>query len=167
MKKRFLVTKNQLVTGLFVFISRLGLLPANVNPLGSFGFFGNPVLFITSIIVFDLFVKGIYEGFWLTYLGFACYPIIGWLTKNSTKKQVIGLPLASFLFFLISNLGVWLYWYDHTWNNLLLCYTLAVPFYARTLFGDIFFGYSYLIYREFLVKKSFNFSSYKLFSSLR
>ncbi|MBP7842859.1 hypothetical protein KA017_02550, partial [Candidatus Woesebacteria bacterium] len=129
-----------------VFISRLNILPANISPLGSFGFFGNPILFAVSIVAFDLLVKGIYPGFWLTYVGFASYAVLGRLSKNSLKRQLVLLPFASFLFFLLSNLGVWWYWYDHTLAGLLLCYSLAVPFYSKTLIGDLFFGYGYLVF---------------------
>ncbi len=139
----------QTLTAGLVFISRLDILPANVSPLGSFGFFGNPILFTASIVAFDLLVKGIYPGFWLTYIGFACYAILGKVSKNSLKRQLVLLPFASFLFFLISNLGVWWYWYDHTLADLLLCYTLAIPFYSRTLLSDLLFGYSYIVLKNF------------------
>lgn len=135
----------QFIAIIGVFISRLNVLPANVSPLGTFGFFGNPILYGISIIAFDLFVKGLYPGFLFTYLGFAFYAILGNFAKNTFKIQVVFLPLASFLFFLISNFGVWWYWYDHTLTDLLLCYTLALPFYTRTLVGDLFFGYTYLL----------------------
>jgi hypothetical protein len=135
---------SQLATSVAIFFSRFDILPANISPLGTFGFFGNPVMYGVSIIAFDLLVKGIYPGFWLTYLGFACYPLLGWLTKRNTRHQLLAIPFASFLFFLISNLGVWWYWYDHTLAKLIICYSLAVPFYARTLIGDLFFGYGYL-----------------------
>ena len=132
-----------------VFISRLDLLPGNISPLGSFGFFGsNPWFFALNILAFDFLVKGIYPGFWLTYLGFACYPLLGWLTRSNQGKQLVALPFASLLFFLISNAGVWWYWHDHSWVGLLECYTLAVPFYTRTLLGDLFFGYGYLFLKN-------------------
>lgn len=141
------ILKQTLTAGL-VFISRLNILPANISPLGSYGFFGNPLLFAISIIAFDLLVKGIYPGFWLTYVGFASYTVLGKLSKNNLKRQLVLLPLASFLFFLLSNLGVWWYWYEHTLADLLLCYSLAVPFYSKTLMGDVFFGYSYIVLKN-------------------
>jgi len=128
-----------------VFVSRLSILPPNFRPLGSFGFFGsNPLFFFASIVAFDLLVKGLYPGFEFTYLGFAAYPLLGWLARRSFKRQALLLPAASFAFFLLSNLGVWWYWYDHTLAELALCYTLALPFYQRTLIGDLVFGYGYL-----------------------
>lgn len=139
----------QLSAGIIVFVSRLGLLPANISPLGSFGFFGQPLLYGASIIAFDLLIKGLYPGFWLTYVGFACYPLLGKLAGSHLKRQLALLPLASLFFFVFSNLGVWWYWYDHTWAKLLLCYSLAIPFYSRTLLSDMVFGYGYLLAKHY------------------
>ena len=131
-----------------VFVSRLGYLPANISPVGSFGFFGqNSGLFFTTIILFDWLVGGFYPGFWVTYLGFAVYPLLGKLAHN-TRLKLILLPLASFSFFLISNLGVWWSWYPHTLAGLATCYLLAVPFYKNTLMGDLVFGYGFLFLRR-------------------
>lgn len=138
-----------LAVGASVFISRLDMLPGNVSPLGSLGFFGsNPWFFALNILAFDFLVKGIYPGFWITYIGFAAYPILGRLSRSHQTKQLLALPLASLLFFLISNAGVWWYWYDHTWVDLLACYAIAIPFYTRTLLSDLFFGYGYLVLKK-------------------
>lgn len=129
-----------------VFVSRLGWLPANVSPLGSFGFFGqNFWLFAGVIFLFDWLKGGFYPGFVFTYLGFAGYYLLGRLSRGSLTRQSLALPMASFWFFLISNFGVWLYWYPHTWQGLISCYSLAVPFYRQTLWGDVIFGYGYLV----------------------
>ncbi len=138
-----------------VFISRLSLLPANVSFLGSFGFFGGNLLaFFASIIGFDLLVGGLYKGFVFTYLGFFSYYLLGKIARHHLKRQLVLLPTASFLFFLISNLGVWFYWYPQTWEGLLACYLAAVPFYKNTLLGDLVFGYSYLAIKALVAKKS-------------
>jgi hypothetical protein len=48
---------------------------------------------------------------------------------------------ASISFFLLSNLGTWLFsdWYDHTVVGLAQCYVNALPFFRYTLAGDLFF----------------------------
>lgn|GEM_PF-548098 len=150
-----LVTK--ILTAGAVLASRfIGLIP-NFSPLGSLGFFQhNFILFMGQILIFDWFFSGLYHGFIFTYLGFASYYVLGLLAKDKPKKQLLLLPLASFLFFLISNFGVWWYWYPHSWQGLLTCYTLAVPFYRNTLLGDVFFGgmiLSFSIFKNFSVVK--------------
>ncbi len=151
-----------LVAALIAFVSRLSILPANLNVVGSFGFFGGNVwLFMASIIIFDAFVGGYYRGWMFTYLGFLAYPTLGtaarWLDSRLVHAswapswmhrwslQVLFLPLASFAFFIFSNAGVWWHWYPHTIQGLLTCYTLALPFYQRTLIGDLGFGYGWLV----------------------
>lgn len=141
---------SKLITALLVYISRLGILPANFSPLGSFGFFSkNPVWFFAVILIFDTFHGGFYQGFMFTYLGFFAYWVLGRLAKNK-KSKALFLPIASFSFFLISNFGVWLSWYPRTFEGLIQCYVLALPFYQNTFLGDLFFGYSVLFYKNVL-----------------
>ena len=44
-------------------------------------------------------------------------------------------------FFLISNFGVWILGYPKNLEGLLLCYTMAIPFFGYSIAGDLFFGY--------------------------
>jgi Family of unknown function (DUF6580) len=129
---------------ILVFVSRFAGFIPNFSPLGSYGFFsGNLVLFFASIVAFDLLKGGLYRGFIVNYLGFLAYWLLGKLAKKN-KQKLLMLPLASFSFFLISNFGVWLYWYEHSWQSLATCYLVAVPFYKNTLLGDLFFGYGFM-----------------------
>ncbi len=138
-----------LVGVISVYISRFGFLPANISPLGAYGFFGKNLLFyFISIVAFDFFKGGFYQGFLWTYLGFATYPFFAFLARKFSKKQWLFLPMASFSFFLLSNFGVFLAWYEHSWQGFLTCYALALPFYSRTLAGDLFFGYGVLLLRK-------------------
>lgn len=149
-KSKLQSLSSSLITAGLVFVSRLGYLPANISPLGSYGFFGKKKwLFFTIIVLFDWKVGGFYPGFWITYLGFAMYPLLGKIAKNTTQKLFF-LPVASFLFFLISNLGAWWYWYPQNWQGLTSCYLLALPFYTRSLLGDLVFGYGYILAKKYL-----------------
>ena len=52
------------IVAILVFISRFNFLPANVSPLGSFGFFAQNIWFyFGNIIIFDLIKSGFYPGF--------------------------------------------------------------------------------------------------------
>lgn len=144
MKKLNIKDLTKPLTALAIYVSRFGFLPPNISPLGSFGFFGqNFFLYFATIILFDLFKGGFYSGFLFTYLGFLVYWIFGKVAKTQ-KLKIILLPLASFSFFLISNLGVWWGWYPHTISGLMTCYILAIPFYTNTLIGDLVFGYGFM-----------------------
>ena len=128
-----------------VFASRFGVLPPNFSPLGSFGFFGKSLpLFFATIFIFDFFFGGLYSGFIFTYIGFFGYYLFGLLAKNKLGRQILLLPIASFFFFLTSNLGSFFAMYPHTLTGLIECYTLALPFYGNTMLGDLTFGYSFV-----------------------
>jgi hypothetical protein len=60
---------------------------------------------------------------------------------------------------LVSNFGVWLIGYPKTLDGLLLCYTMAIPFFGYSIVGDLFFG--------FLFKVSFQEISKKLITNKR
>ena len=49
--------------------------------------------------------------------------------------------LSSILFFIVTNFGVWLtgggWFYPKTWQGLIECYTLAIPFFRNTVAGDL------------------------------
>lgn len=141
-----------------VFFTRFLKILPNFSPLGSFGFFqSNFLLFFGQIIIFDKFFSGFYPGFIFNYLGFASYYVLGRLAKGQVKKQILYLPIASFCFFIFSNLGVWLFWYERSLVGLLSCYIAALPFYRNTLLGDVFYGGLVIIY-QLLIK---NFSMQK------
>lgn len=146
--------KSSWFVGILVLATRVvRVLPANFSPLGSFGFFSkNFVSFALVIVFFDIFVGGLYQGFVFTYLGFLAYAVFGWISRNkfdsTWQSQALLLPVASFSFFLLSNLGVWWYWYPRDVSGLITCLTFALPFYQNTLLGDLSFGYSYLVVKN-------------------
>ncbi len=123
-----------------VLISRWIKIAPNFSLVGAFSF--NQKRWwsaLLPIVIFDLVKGGFYSGFIFTYLGFSAYYLLGRLAKT-WKTKLLLLPAASFLFFLISNLGVWIYWYQPTWQGLLKTYTLALPFYRNTFISDLVFG---------------------------
>lgn len=76
------------------------------------------------------------------YLGMILTTIAGWyFTKINTKS----LLTSSLIFFIVSNFGVWILGYPHTIDGLLLCFTLAIPFFGYSIMGDLFWGF---LFRE-------------------
>jgi hypothetical protein len=78
----------------------------------------------------------------LVYAGaLAASPIGRWMRTTQSKLRLpAGSLVASSLFFLVSNFGVWLAgWYPMTGLGLLACYTNAIPFFGYTVAGDLLF----------------------------
>jgi hypothetical protein len=47
--------------------------------------------------------------------------------------------LSSMIFFIWTNFGVWIEWnmYAHTWQGLMQCYLMALPFFKMNLLGNL------------------------------
>lgn len=144
----------KLTQSLLVLISRSVSLLPNFSPVGAYGFFGqNLIGYYGGIVVFDWVRSGFYPGFIFTHIGFLSYYLWGQIAKSlhsklNWKRSLLFLAAASFSFFLISNFGVWLYWYPRTLEGLISCYLAAVPFYRNTLIGDAFFGGAFLLAKQ-------------------
>ncbi len=90
--------------------------------------------------------KGWYAGQAFVYVGFLAYPLVGfaWLRGHqwSMGRVALSALTASFLFFVVSNLGVW--WlggfYPHTSVGLFSAYVAALPFWVAQWAGDTFYG---------------------------
>lgn len=144
-------------------LSRLVGLPPNVSLQGTYGFTQkNFVVFFGSILAFDVFFGGLYTGVIWTYVGFAGYYMFGHIARKYTVFQWILVPIASVWFFIFSNFGVFITWYQPTVQSFIQCYTVALPFFAATLVGDVFFGYTYLGYKALVKAKQGNLSSPEL-----
>jgi hypothetical protein len=94
---------------------------------------------ITALFLSDL-ALGLYSHMWVTYGSFALVVSIGFqLRKRRTPLAIAGAALASStLFFVITNLGVWVFGplYPRTMQGFLTCYAAAIPFFQNTLLGD-------------------------------
>ncbi len=80
-----------------------------------------------------------YQAF--TYFSFLISVWIGRRLRTTESGWRIGgaMLASSVQFFLISNLGSWLFDYPHTLAGLGACYAAAIPFFERTLMSDVFF----------------------------
>jgi signal transduction histidine kinase len=77
------------------------------------------------------------------YLSIALAFVIGsFLAKYLKWYNVIFSSLiSSLIFFVITNFSVWVFfdWYAHSWQGLVSCFTLALPFFRNSLAGDLFY----------------------------
>ena len=70
--------------------------------------------------------------------------IIGLISKYFIKNittRISGALMGALIFFLITNFGVWsLGSYGYTFEGLMMCYTLAIPFFAYTIISTLIFS---------------------------
>lgn len=136
-------------------ISFLNFLPhlPNFTPVAAIALFsavylkrnyaiGLPLLIMA---VTDYFI-GYYNG-WIMFSVYSCFILIGllglYLRKHKNILNIAGITLAgSILFFLVTNFAMWAIphsIYPHTWQGLIMCYTMGLPFFRNELAGDIFY----------------------------
>ncbi len=126
--------------------------PFNVTPVMAMGLFAGTyfdkkwmafVIPMLSMFLADIFL-GFHNTMLFVYGAILVAVSIGFLLRDSVSPlKVIGASVAgSILFFVITNFGVWAVsdYYPNTWQGLATCFTMAIPFFQRTLFGDLFFN---------------------------
>ena len=135
--------------------------PSNFAPMTAIALFSgarfkdkSSALFIPLLIILisDAVVNGalygnvspFYDGFYWQY---AAYILVAMLGRSFSSVQslspLLGLGVtSSAIFFVVSNLGVWLVAgiYEHTLSGLILCFTMALPFLKGSLASDLLFS---------------------------
>ncbi|MEK9603461.1 MAG: DUF6580 family putative transport protein [Flavobacteriaceae bacterium] len=142
---------------LFAVVSRFLPHPPNFTPiaaialLSSKGFDNRWIAFLIpllSLLISDLFL-GLYDTIPFVYASFVLIVLLG---RSVRKVKPTTVLMSSTVFFVVSNFGVWLMHYPLTLEGFLQCYTLAVPFFANTIIGDLVYG-AILIYPFYVLKK--------------
>jgi len=147
MKNKFdRIQKIVLLIIIFGIICRLIPHPPNFSPVTAIALFGGlnfsdkRIAFSIPLVV--LFLSDLILGISLinlfVYTGFLTIVFLGTKIKSIKFGNII---LSSFIFFLISNFGVWIIGYPKNIEGLILCYTMAIPFFGYSIAGDLFFGY--------------------------
>lgn len=103
-------------------------------------------LFIAGDVILTKLVY-IYPFTWDHYVSFAWYAGILWLGTNLRRDakplRVVAAALTSSVsFFIVSNFAVWAAWqdlYPKTVAGLATCYAAGLPFFQRSLAGDLLF----------------------------
>ncbi len=133
--------------------------PPNFTPLGATAVFGGsrlrgwqayaiPLLAMLVTDPIRSLLEGGYPAYsWGTLVVYGCFLIsvfLGrtFLTQSLSPGRVAAVALAGSLqFFALTNLFVWFAssMYPHTAAGLALCYGAALPFFAYTVLGDLFY----------------------------
>ncbi len=129
---------------------RLAPHPPNFAPVGGMSLYAGArlrgwqafALPLLLMAVTDPLLGGYSAATPFIYLSFMISVAIGRrLRATQNPARIAAACVAcSAQFFLISNFGAWLgNMYPHTLAGLALCYTAAIPFFGRTLAGDVLY----------------------------
>ncbi len=123
--------------------------PANFTPIAAIALFSGVYLnkkyaFIIPILAMLLsdIIIGFHSGIVWVYGSFVIIAFMGlWLKQRKNILAIAGTTLvSSVLFFVVTNFGVWAGgMYGYTFNGLLECYTMAIPFFRNSVAGDLFY----------------------------
>lgn len=145
--------KRPLALSLTVLGAVARLLPhaPNFTPVGSVSLFGGArlrgwqawVLPLALMAVTDPLVGGYSVATPWVYASFLISVWLGRYLRGSENALRIGslCAVSSVQFFLLTNFGTWLGtgMYAHTVSGLVQCYVAAIPFFGRTLAGDLLY----------------------------
>ncbi len=97
------------------------------------------------ILIFSFIITDFVIGFHSTVLfTWGSVLIIGQLSKYlslNMKSRLVGALLGALIFYILTNFGVWILGgYSYTLNGLIICYTLALPFFAYSLISTLIFS---------------------------
>jgi hypothetical protein len=145
-------------------LSRMLPHPPNFTPIGAIALFGAAhfdrkawallvpfvAFWVSDLILNNVFLSAYYEGFvWLTdsfmwsVAAFALIALLGSRLLVSTKplRLLASSLVASSVFFLVTNFGVWATgaMYAKDFSGLMTAYAMGVPFFWNTVAGDLFF----------------------------
>ena len=95
---------------------------------------------ILIMLVSDLFIGSYAIAPWV-YVSILMIFLIGRLIKNTALNILLYSIISSFVFFLLTNFGVWISGgYAYSFEGLVLCYTMAIPFFKNTLISTVLFS---------------------------
>jgi len=152
-----------IVVLMILFAAAIRFIPINnFSPLGGMALFGAAyftrkywaflipfvALWLSDLILNNTIYAHYYDGFvWFgdlgVYISFALIVVLGFflLKKVNLTNVLIGSVSASVLFFIVTNLGVWMSGtlYPMTLSGLGACFTAAIPFFQGTFLSDLFY----------------------------
>ena len=98
-----------------------------------------PILLI-SFAITDLIIGYHTVTHW-TWGSIFLIGLISPIFARNITSRVSGAILGACIFFLITNFGVWTSgMYGHTLEGIILCYTLAIPFFTYSIISTLFFS---------------------------
>ena len=139
MKKEFAVIFSMIILAV---ASRLLPHPPNFAPITGIALFAasklNKKIFAFLLPLFCLFITDLILGLgWINLFVYGAFGMISFIGMRIQKVSILTVLWSSLLFFIVSNLGVWLLYYPLTLEGLTTCFMLAIPFFGNTFAGDL------------------------------
>ena len=95
---------------------------------------------IGSFLITDIFI-GFHS---LTLFTWGSVALIGLMSKyflSNSYTRIFGSLVGACIFFIVTNFGVWvLGGYSFNFEGLILCYTLAIPFFVNSIISTLIFS---------------------------
>mgnify|MGYP000916859414 CR=1 FL=1 len=120
--------------------------PPNFTSLLALSFYVPAILGIRYLpaLIISFFITDFFIGFHsVTLFTWGSIILIGLTSRfflSNIITRITGSLLGACIFFLITNFGVWsLGSYGYTFEGLILCFTLAIPFFAYNLISTFIF----------------------------
>jgi len=145
---------NKLIIPLIIVIAAITRLiphPPNFTPIIAMGLFGGTyiqnralalLIPIGAMFLSDYFL-GLHSTIYWVYSSLLLVVILGIILINRVNiKNCMAAALSgSFLFFVVTNFGVWFTsgYYPKNLEGLIACYTLALPFFGNTLISSVIY----------------------------
>jgi hypothetical protein len=149
-KREETIFRTMLIVAMILFAAIIRIVPHpwNLAPVGAMALFSGAVVRnrvmafvfpLLGMLAGDFFV-GFHILMPVVYVSFVVSTAIGfWLRERRGVARLGGaVLLGAIQFFLITNLGVWMFLniYPKTFAGLMACYAAGVPFFWNTVAGD-------------------------------
>ena len=123
--------------------------PPNFTSLLALSFYVPAILgrkFLPSLLISFIitdFIIGFHNVVFFTWGSVILIGIISKFFLKSIFSRLSGALMGAVIFFLFSNLGVWINGiYGYSLDGLILCYTMALPFFSYSLISTLIFSLS-------------------------
>lgn len=131
--------------------SRLIPHPPNVTPIAAMALFGGAyfsnltaayVVPLAAMLLSDV-ILGFHRTMPFVYASFLLIVLIGYRLRRQRTGSAVAIAalVSSVLFFVVTNVGVWVTGtlYPKTWTGLATAYAAALPFFRNTVLGDLLY----------------------------
>ena len=122
----------------------------NFSPVLAIALFGGVYLRRSQVLWMPLalmiltdMVLGTHVTMPFTWASVFVASLIGlWARENPNASRIVGGSVASaVIFFIVTNFGCWLTGYPLTQQGLVMCFTLAIPFFRMTIVSTLMYAF--------------------------